>query len=120
MHAQTPVPAAHYCQDCLSSPSPTPTIITEQALVHATPGTVVAPIQQQQEPHIEHCSCGLTFSVQHQEEQQQQQQQLLGYQLESQPMCQHHHHHHHHHHAHQNQSQAAHAHVQTDFPYVQR
>ncbi|KAM8705044.1 hypothetical protein ACLKA7_009497 [Drosophila subpalustris] len=111
-HAPTPGPAAHYCQECLSSPSPTPTVITEQAQVHATPAT--------RQPHIEHCSCGLSFSVANE-------QPSLGYhQMEQQLSCQHHHHHHHHHHHQQQQqqqqlqSQASHAQAQTDFSYAPR
>ncbi|ALC45637.1 spg [Drosophila busckii] len=101
---QTPGPSSHYCQDCLSSPSPTPTIITEQALVHvhaAQQPTLEVP------PHIEHCSCGLTFSVQ-------QEQQLDPAEQHQQQ----HHHHHYHHHAHPHQH--VHAHAQTDFSYAPR
>ncbi|KAH8346884.1 hypothetical protein KR059_001528, partial [Drosophila kikkawai] len=99
-HHQATLPP-HYCQDCLSSPSPPPTIITEQAQVHATPGLTTP------QPHIEHCSCGLTFSVvQGQQEQlgtslmssrfSTLERQSYGYQVDQVSSCQHHHYHHHH------------------------
>ncbi|XP_070143438.1 uncharacterized protein [Drosophila kikkawai] len=123
-HHQATLPP-HYCQDCLSSPSPPPTIITEQAQVHATPGLTTP------QPHIEHCSCGLTFSVvQGQQEQlgtslmssrfSTLERQSYGYQVDQVSSCQHHHHH-------QQQNAQYHqvqgsqdAHAQTDFSYAQR
>jgi len=113
----------HYCQDCLSSPSPPPTIITEQAQVHPTPGLTAA------QPHIEHCSCGLSFSVV--QDQQEQFPRLLstrfstlerqtdGFQVEQVSGCQHHHHHQHSPLYHLPQSSQD-AHAQTDFSYAQR
>jgi len=121
-HQQMPA-TPHYCQDCLSSPSPPPTIITEQAQVHAMPGLTTP------QPHIEHCSCGLSFSVV-QDQQDQLGPRLLssrfstlerqtdGFQVERVSGCQHHHH---------QQSPIYHlpqgsqdAHAQTDFSYAQR
>ncbi|XP_070073503.1 ecdysone-induced protein 75B-like [Drosophila takahashii] len=96
----------HFCQDCLSSPSPPPTIITEQAQVHAMPGLT------NPQPHIEHCSCGLSFSVVQDQQDQQDRR------LEQLSGCQHHHHplsplYH-------LPQSSQNAHAQTDFSYAQR
>ncbi|CAD6993396.1 unnamed protein product [Ceratitis capitata] len=78
----------HYCHDCLSSPSPPPSVtattITEQAVVHASsslsslltppplpplptlhvPSKPTIQIETSTSaPLLEHCSCGLTFTV---------------------------------------------------------
>ncbi|KAI8046590.1 uncharacterized protein LOC128252230 [Drosophila gunungcola] len=122
--------APHYCQDCLSSPSPPPTIITEQAQVHAMPGLTAPQSQSQTLSHIEHCSCGLSFSV-GQDQQEQLGPRLLasrfstlerqsqGFQVEQVSGCQHHYHHQQsalYHHPQGSQD----AHAQTDFSYAQR
>ena len=81
-------PTVHFCPDCCSSSSPSPSvtphggqIITEQALIHNAAGDIstssmsspslppAPPPPLSAGPHayastvLEHCSCGLTFSV---------------------------------------------------------